>query len=271
MNETCQKVVFSDVPLDLNGKYEATITVPGSRNPIGVPVNNQNCNDPKEKHELFVGVRPAAPTGVKAEVKQPLDPATVSWNRALERDVVRYRVLRAKGGDGRFEPVGEAPATRTSFTDPASATGGEFLYRIVAIRRGSGKAGQPEFLESDPSAPSDKVTVAPPLPRTAPAAGPVRRSTRPAPAPRPRYITPGETGFSETLPFAGGPQLAEESGDVVGDSREVQELGADDSRSDSPRSLALLAAGLLATVLAMHLLWVKAEVDREPLEVLPPD
>jgi len=48
-------------------------------------------------------------------------------------------------------------------------------------------------------------------------------------------------------------------------------LGSNEAQSDSRRSLALLAAGLLATVLAMHLLWVKGEVDREPLEVLTPE
>ena len=267
---TCQAVTFENVELPTNGPYEAVVITSDALDQD--PILTGECRGATDRPgTFFMGVRPTAPTAVKADVTQPLQAATISWNRAPERDVLRYRVLRAKGPDGKFDPIGETAATRTSFTDPSSATGGEFTYRIVAIRRGSGKPGQPEFLESEPSAPSQKVTVAPPAPPPAPTAGTARRSTRPSPPSRPRYITPGETGFSETLPFAGGPELAEESGEVAGDSGQVEELGANEARSDSPRSLALLAAGLLATVLAMHLLWVKAEVDREPLEVLRPE
>lgn len=86
-----------------------------------------------------------------------------------------------------------------------------------------------------------------------------------------------DPGFTETLPFD-----TTNTTRLVGDERGeaasaaaagsgVRELGAQDASNDRQRSAAFLAAGLLATVLLMHLLWIKGEVQREPLEVLVPE
>lgn len=98
--------------------------------------------------------------------------------------------------------------------------------------------------------------------------------------PASRSVEP-DTGFTEVLPFgptnttrllgeeeAGAP---EEGGAAGGDEPEVRELGAEEASNDRQRSAAFLAAGLLATVLLMHLLWIKGEVQREPLEALVPE
>ncbi|MGH9164564.1 MAG: hypothetical protein ACRDZW_03485, partial [Acidimicrobiales bacterium] len=96
------------------------------------------------------------------------------------------------------------------------------------------------------------------------------QATRP-----PRVLTTPTTdpGFTETLPFDTRPadSLATDGGSSVDETAiDDTELGSSDSNVERTRALAFLAAGLLATVLLMHLLWVKGEVARVPLEPLPP-
>jgi hypothetical protein len=269
VGSSCQRVRFNDVALPYNGHYKATVTT--SSLLASALVDEACAGTPDNEQEFFMGVSPVPPTGVNAGVKPPQQGVVVSWEKNPEPDVVRYRVLRAKGADVKFEPVLET--ARTSFTDVGTAGGGEFRYQVIALRRGA-KADDP-LLASDPSAPSGKVVVAapaPPPPGTGiPTLTGPRTVTRSSPPPRPQYITPGETGFSETLPFDGTvpPQVIEEPGDLA--AVPVEGLRSEEAQSDRKRSLALLAAGLLATVLALHLLWVKSEVDREPLEVLNPE
>jgi hypothetical protein len=98
------------------------------------------------------------------------------------------------------------------------------------------------------------------------------------PAPR---VVERDPGFTSTLPFdttnttrlVDGEQAgaAEPGRAAGGDDPEVRELGAEDASNNRQQSAAFLAAGLLATVLLMHLLWIKGEVQREPLEALVPE
>lgn len=77
-------------------------------------------------------------------------------------------------------------------------------------------------------------------------------------------------GFDEKLPFSGRSRsgASGDSGDDVG----IIEEGVSDDGSGNLQSLAFLAGGLLATVLVMHLLWVRSEVRRaEVLEAVPPE
>ncbi|HVM03388.1 MAG TPA: hypothetical protein VM263_12020, partial [Acidimicrobiales bacterium] len=94
----------------------------------------------------------------------------------------------------------------------------------------------------------------------------------------PRTVPLPDPGFQGTLPFdvpAGGEDgEAVEEGDVgelAADTPDVRELGEEDASADRQRSLALFAGGLLATVLLMHVLWVKGEVKRVPLEAVAPE
>ncbi len=87
-----------------------------------------------------------------------------------------------------------------------------------------------------------------------------------------------DPGFTEALPFGTtnttrllGDEPADEENATAGDDHEVRELGAEDASNERQKSAAFLAAGLLATVLLMHLLWIKGEVQREPLEALVPE
>lgn len=96
--------------------------------------------------------------------------------------------------------------------------------------------------------------------------------TQAARAPRTPPTT--DPGFTETLPFETRVPSAEPSAGSTGVGDEVavndSELGANGNNVERTRALAFLAAGLLATVLLMHMLWIKGEVQRVPLEPLPP-
>lgn len=95
----------------------------------------------------------------------------------------------------------------------------------------------------------------------------------------PRTLPIPDTGFQSTLPFAttdstADDELTEEPGDVgelAADSPQFRELGAESSSDQRARTMAVFAAGLLCTVLLMHLLWVRGEVKRVPLEALEPE
>lgn len=93
----------------------------------------------------------------------------------------------------------------------------------------------------------------------------------------PRTVPLPDPGFEGTLPFApgGAPEQEEEEAgeieDLAADSGQFRELGAEDTADDRARTMAFFAAGLLSTVLLMHVLWVKSEVKRAPLEALEPD
>lgn len=96
----------------------------------------------------------------------------------------------------------------------------------------------------------------------------------------PRTLPLPDTGFQSTLPFAtpgstaADEELTEEAGDVgelAAGSPEFRELGAESSSDQRARTMAVFAAGLLCTVLLMHVLWVRGEVKRVPLEALEPE
>jgi hypothetical protein len=81
--------------------------------------------------------------------------------------------------------------------------------------------------------------------------------------------TPGpDEGFSEQLPFGARPTPDDEEGEG---GIAAGRIPLTDDESDRRVMLTFLAAGLLATVLLMHVLWIKGEVDRPVLEPLPPE
>ena len=75
--------------------------------------------------------------------------------------------------------------------------------------------------------------------------------------------------YDETLPF--GARRGGQEGDELGDEAAVgDDLG--DEPAGNLQALGFLAGGLLATVLAMHVLWVRSEVHRaEQLDLLAPE
>ncbi|MBA3653123.1 MAG: hypothetical protein H0W70_02900 [Actinobacteria bacterium] len=81
---------------------------------------------------------------------------------------------------------------------------------------------------------------------------------------------PGEVdpGFNQLLPFqASGGETADD-GSIALPSSPTESSGGGNSRTTT---LLFIAAGLLASVLSLHVLWLKAQVDRMPLEALVPE
>lgn len=80
-----------------------------------------------------------------------------------------------------------------------------------------------------------------------------------------------EGTYDEKLPF--GTRNRNGGDDEEGDDGDPAAVGADgDDGPADLRSLGFLAGGLLATVLAMHVLWVRSEVNRaDKLEVVAPE
>lgn len=90
----------------------------------------------------------------------------------------------------------------------------------------------------------------------------------------PATLASGEDdgGFEETLPFSGRQRPTGDADDTAGNEVAILEEGVSDDGGDDVQSIAFLAGGLLATVLVMHLLWVRSEVHRAGvLEAVAPE
>jgi hypothetical protein len=73
-------------------------------------------------------------------------------------------------------------------------------------------------------------------------------------------------GFNQLLPFGSGEEPPE--GNVALPQGASEDSGDDDNGTTT---LLFVAAGMLATVLSAHVLWLKAQVDKMPLEALVPE
>jgi uncharacterized membrane protein YgcG len=71
-----------------------------------------------------------------------------------------------------------------------------------------------------------------------------------------------EGTFDENLPYGSTSRTSIVSGEVTLD--EVAQAAGEGERSGGTSALLFMAGGLLATVVAMHVLWLKAQVDRMP-------
>lgn len=192
-----------------------------------------------------------------------------------------------------------------------AVAGGDYRYLVVAVRTGApggeDLSSDPSAVSADavakvPDPPLPPTTVsagagagagsgtASPLPASSPGAlatsgsvdlsgfNAVRNQAR---ATGPRSLVLPDPGFQSTLPFASPDGEGADDPEVTGDTGDLGELAADDLRyrelgdeaagDDRTRTMAFFAGGLLATVLLMHVLWVKSEVRRVPLEALDPD
>jgi len=83
-------------------------------------------------------------------------------------------------------------------------------------------------------------------------------------APQVQPLPESDAGFSEDLPFQ--PRTIIES-DVQTEIA-VPDGGFQDPGSNQADMLRFFAAGLLVTVILMHVLWLRGEVERVPLEAV---
>ena len=302
--------VSFDVPLPYNGAYRATVTADWQHaGTLGLGSHSGTATDGPV--DFLVAKYPAPPADVKTAVDAASRAVTVVWKANAEPDMLFYVVQRAKGTSNDFTVLGKATPTETTYIDSSTAeAGGDYRYQVVAVRNGvnagEGLSSDPSTVSTanvpdpppPPTAPPGSTVAGAPgtgsaagttgtassLPANSPGAlttsgtvdlsgfKTVRSQTRSA---TPRTVPLPDPGFEGTLPFATpDPTAALEEGDLGEQAVESplsRELGAGSSADERIRTMAFFAGGLLATVLLMHVLWVKSEVKRVPLEAIDPE
>ncbi len=232
---------------------------------------------------------PTAPTGVSALLLQNPTAVKVSWKPSPEPDVAGYRAFRADGSVACRLAALPAP-TDWSCVDTSSG-GGKFAYHVVAYRWGGSYADQQK--PSAPSGASPTVTVpGPPAVTTTTVAGGLGSLAPPGFNGRPSGNRGGAgTGFFSAQPAAragGAPSAGVDmpaSGDtgfqpVLPYGRQAPTSAPGPASIAAPAgpqkgktsvgTIAVVGAGLLIAVIALHGLWLRSEVRRsttlEPLE-----
>ncbi len=255
--EPQQRVTFSTgTDVSANGRYRAEVVAIG-RGLVGLSELRGTGS-----RTFGVAARPRAPQDVKVEVISP-GLVGVSWARNTEPDMLHYEVERKGPGGDSFTTVAKevkqpASGPRVLFPDATGPTGGDYSYRIVAVRQGVDEPLR--------SAPSGDVTVAvTPVDPGAPGGLPTGASEAisaflasqpgssvPRP-PRPRVEAP-DTGFSQSLPFGARPPGEElEEGEEEAEPRSFEVVTPRTEFVSRGRPLVPIAAGAILLLLAMHL------------------
>lgn len=287
--------------LPYNGYYTVTAEAVARRWPYAVNGPEQATSS----RAFRVDTPPVTPASVKAVANQTRRTITLSWAPNQEPDLIGYGVYR-KFADGSLDDGTFLTRDRTTYThELGSEPAGTYQYQVLAARTDAD--GEP--LASDPAQGSAKITSAPPTTTTtkptsgggtgtgtggattttkaAATGGSPALATRgkadlsgfaallpsgstrlPAAA---RSATPEPDGsFEQDLPF--GARAEGESGSAGDDAQNAlgEESLASSSGDDRPTSLLFMASGLLVTVVLMHLLWLRDEVNREPLPAIEP-
>jgi hypothetical protein len=279
-------------PLSYNGTYKVTAQAQGTDN---IDINGPELSSVTNTFTLNVG--PATPTGVKATPNQTKRTVTITWTKNSEPDLIGYGVYRETGGElvGRGFIADDKPATLTDELGDLPA--GTYTYHVLAARL---DASGENALASGPGKASAKITSdPPPPPTTTTAKGAPAATTTTAPGSKsPTLATHGkadlsgfaallpsggaklptvrstpapDAGFDELLPF--DPNAPTTTTETPSQDDSEQALGGESlasSNDDQPSGLRFMAAGLLVTVVLMHLLWLRDEVNREPLPAVQP-
>jgi len=284
-----------------NGSYTATVVANGKTSSV---FNSQNVQATANV-PFFVSAPPLTPSGVSTSVDDSARSITVSWDANPEPDLVMYVVGRyygtSTGGKAFFVDAGQTSYTDKLGTSPA----GSYRYDVYAVRKAA-KSSEQSIPSKAAGTSTASVRSAPPTTNTTTGGGGGTTATTVSPsgsgssssssssgptlaqrgnnvsgfgnllsqsgglpsrsASPPATLEP-DPGFDQTLPYGARPPARTNDDNSTA-------LGAPDSQrltssKERPTSLLFLAAGLLATVLLMHLLWVKSEVDRAPLDPLP--
>ncbi|HUP70581.1 MAG TPA: hypothetical protein VM142_12325 [Acidimicrobiales bacterium] len=237
-----------------------------------------------EKDMLFYVVQRAKGDGAfspLATTDGPGGTSIVDPSTAEAAGEYRYQVVAVRRGADASTGVNSDPSPAASATvpgPPASGTtvpGGTTAGTTPGSEAGTGGGSTPGNTTGS--------TLSPNSPGALRSSGTLDLSgftaiQRQARRPDIRSNEP-DPGFTDALPFGatnttrlvGEDEQAVAPPGGTGEDGEVRELGAEDASNDRRRSAGFLAAGLLATVLLMHLLWIKGEVQREPLEALVPE
>jgi hypothetical protein len=238
-----------------------------------------------------LGAEPKAPADVRVDPGENRS-VIVSWARNAEPDMLYYALFRKDPGGADFRRLGndikQPGSGRPTFTDTSAAgtNGGDFVYKVVAVRNGF--SGDAETTKLSKASGERTATVAPPptttvvtLPNGDPATPPatlagsgVDISTflggqAPAlPSPGPIFLDLPDTGFGETLPFGqlpGDDDIEPGEEDAVPPTPRARQL-ADFKRG---RPLIPVAGGLILLVMAGHIRLLSVRTKAVP-EKLPP-
>lgn len=285
-----------DVPAAYNGFYTVKVVAQGRDGAFDT--------DPNEPTVYFrhitVEVLPVPPGNVRVETDKARK-AVVRWDPNPEPDLIGYQVQRRLGEppeddpQGGWESAGET--TGTELVDDASASkGGTYHYQVLALRRGAAAdsgvwsaPSEPKSVDVADPPPGDSTTTTRPGGGTGGGDGGSRGEgggsgdgsgsgqlaqtgkadlsgfsalLRDAQRRDPQSGRPVEDDgtYGERLPFEPGEEEEELGEDGTGLAIGGEEAGAD----QGDPAIAFVAASLLMTVIVMHLLWLKREVDRAP-------
>lgn len=274
----------------LNGSYQVMATAKD----CPLFVGGSNCTAGTAGPQTYqIKNKPTAPTDVKAELAQNSSAVKISWTKSPEPDVVGYQVLRADNSVACFLNVTPTPAEYACIDTPT--TDGSYTYRVVAHRWAPGySTAVKDQAASDPSGATKAVSVSgtadntttsvaggtgtlgPPgftgkvTPGKAPSAGagPSLHLGPVSPAVVGTPTTP-DPGFGATLPYGAQPAQP----DPTTDSSALATPAPPAAKGKtSVGTIAVIGAGLLIGVIALHGLWLRSEVRRTPvLEVLDPE
>lgn len=280
-----------------NGNYTVAVEAWGREN---IDFNGDESST--ASRAFTMEAPPAAPANVKAVVDQVERTVTITWAANSEPDLIGYGVYRKQGGKFFERKIVEA-GKPTTYTDQiGTLPAGTYEYQVVAARKNAAGAC---CVGSAASTTTAKVTSSPPPPPTTTTqpgstggstATTVTTTKGPTVATRGRNDLSGfaallpnggaqlpsaprapraeglDPGFEQDLPFQSPDQAEQEVS--AGDDEPVQALGGrsvvssgDDER---PTSLLFMAGGLLVTVVLMHLLWLRDEVNKGLLPAVEP-
>ena len=282
-----------------NGRYRAIVTATGRDGAI-----DPTPSEPGEARvEFSVRAAPAPPANLRAAVGDNRY-VELNWDANVEPDLVGYQVQRSAGGNGAWEPL--VNTSDNFFTDMSTANaGGDYSYRVVAVRRG---LAPEDGVPSDPSGQSSVEVDDPPAgstPTTSPGGtggnnggtgggggtnggtggggGTSGGTGGGTGGTNPELARTGKvdlSGFSALLENASRPgpgqpgQPAEPDGTFgklpfqPGDDEELGEdgtglaIGIEEAGEDAAQKpVFFFAASMLVTVVLMHVIWLKRQVD----------
>lgn len=273
----------------LNGTYQLSASAQDCKAAI------LGCSHSTQTKSTTLAIPASTPGGVKADLLPDKSGVKISWAANPEPDVFAYRVLRSDGSEACNNLL---TPTDLSCSDTSSG-GGTFTYRVVAIRYGADYNPKSQVASSPSSATKSVVVPGPPATTTTTITGgtlpPLTQPPFPgkpgAPKPVPgagggtgtfnaKPGTPaaavagadtpanGDTGFAPTLPYGEQPSttLNEDPGSIA-----AGPVTAHKGKT-SVGTIAVVGAGLLLAVIALHGLWLRSEVRRSgTLEALEPE
>ena len=271
---------WPEPPVPFNDTYTATASAVGTSPRFG------RFRGPPDSVTFQVQIPPAKPTGLKVALDQQNRKANLTWNRNPEPDTTEYLVQRAFN-DGAFDE-GTVVAATSHTDDLATAEPGSYRYRIVALRRQTQVENDPLRIPSpEPSAESKMELAGAPTAANPSTTSPptTRRTTGTTARPARNRSASNRVdlrrfgGATSTIPDGSLEPEEGAFGDLkFGERQEgrtdmtITELGepVTDDGDERPTTLLFFAGGLLAFVVLMQLRWLKNEVDRVPLEEVPP-